>query len=142
MVESASVCTPNIETLTVKLSLPSVKEIYYVGIHRPPDGNIDTFLGDLEQLIYTLTDKPNYEVNIIGDVNINFNKVRDPNGKRYKEFLKRNHLTNIILHATHFNHQNIGSCIDHFISSDPELYTQYAQLIYQTITSFLVLGKN
>ena len=119
-----SICTPHIETLVLQLHLPSVKEIYYIGVYRPPDGNVHAFFQELEVIMYSLTTKPNYEINIIVDTNLTLSKSRDPVIKRYKDFLKRNHLTNIILYDTHFNHEDRGSCIDHFITSDPVLYQQ------------------
>ncbi len=77
-----SICRPHIETLVLQLKLPSVKEIYYIGVYRPPDGNVELFIHDLEVIMYSLTDKPNYEVNVLGDININLNKVRDPTVKK------------------------------------------------------------
>ncbi len=44
----------------------------------------------METLIYSVPHKANFEANIVGDVNINLNKIRDPSVRRYKDFLKRN----------------------------------------------------
>ena len=78
------------------LVLKGVKDIYHIFIYRPPDDNTNTFLTEVEILMYPISNKANYEVNIIGDININLHKIRDPNIKGYREFLKRNKMCNII----------------------------------------------
>ena len=88
-----SLCKPHLATLTLKLKLPSVKEIYYVGVYRPPVGNLHLFLDDLEKLIYSLNERLNFEINTIRDVNINLNRIQYPTRKKYKDWLKPNHPT-------------------------------------------------
>ena len=101
-IDQATKCTRDYEILTVRLELTGVKEIYYLFVYRPPDGDIVTYINDVEPMLYTLTTKTNYEVNLIGDININLNKTRDANVKRYKDFMKRNNLVNIISMDTCF----------------------------------------
>ncbi len=79
--------------ISVNLVLFFVSEgnlLYWV--YRLPDGNVDVFIEEPERLNYSLTERPNYEVNILRDVNINLNKIRDPVVKKYKDFLRRNQL--------------------------------------------------
>ena len=85
-------------------------------------------------------DRPNYEVNILGDVNINLNKSRDPSVKKYKDFLRRNYLRNMVHHDTHFDHRDMGSCIDHFVTSDPELYQQSGICLIDVSDHYIIYG--
>ena len=122
--DALSICTPNTETIVSQLYLKGVKEVYIIGCYRPPDGNVDQFLIELETVILNLSDRINIEILILGDMNINLSKPREPNVRKYKDFLKRHGLSNIISYDTHVNANNVGSKIDHILTSDPNLYVQ------------------
>ena len=94
--DALSTCTPNLEALVVRLYLKGVKEIYAIGCYRPPDGNIDQFISEMEHILFNLSDRINIEILILGDLNINLNKHRETNVKKYTDFLKRHGLLNII----------------------------------------------
>ena len=142
MVDNCCISTPDIELMSLRLDLKNVKEIYILGLYRPPDGNIELFLSELEKTIYNLTTRSNYEVNILGDFNLNVNKKRDPTVKKYLDFIKRNHLKNLIEFDTCYSTNMIaGTCIDHFLTSDPALYCQHGVCPIDVTDHYIIFGS-
>ena len=86
--------------MTLKLNLKSVKDIYYMFVYWPPDSNVNQFISESENKIYILAEKPNSKINIIGDTDISWNKTRDPDVKRFTDFLRWNRLVSIISYDT------------------------------------------
>ena len=125
-IETLSKCTMAVEYVTLRLDLVNVKEIYIIAVYRPPNSSVPDFINEMEAVIHNLSDKVNIEVNLIGDVNINVKKPRDINTRRYLDFLKRQGLFNVINEETHINmHDMSGSIIDHFCTTDNDLYAQW-----------------
>ncbi len=85
-------CSPLIEILTLKLELLYVKDIFILGIYRPPSGDINDFISFLDNIIVNLSHKPNIEVNLIGDMNVNFKLSRDPKTTKIQRVLKKTFL--------------------------------------------------
>ena len=138
-IDAGTKCCEDYTILTVRLELVGVKEIYCIFVYRPPDGDISNYIDGTEPLIYSLTNKTKYEVNIIGDININLNKSRDVNVKRYKDFLRRNDLINILDMDTCYN-QRQGSLIDHFVTSEPQLYQQKGKIQIYVSHHYIIFG--
>ncbi len=138
-VDTGTKCTKDYELLTVRLDLTGVKEIYYTFVYRPPDGDLANFITDMEILMYSITSKSNYEFNLIGDTNTNLNKTREVSVKKYRDFLKRNSLTNIIGLETCFNRGH-GTLIDHFVTSDPHLYQQRGIVPIDVSDHYIIFG--
>ena len=118
-------CTRDIELVVLQLKLKQVREIYILCIYRLPSGNVHNFIEILDETILNLSIKTNIEVNLIGDININFNKPRTRETKIYKECLKRHGLVNLITLDTCHNRANsTTSAIDHFCTNNVTLYSQ------------------
>ena len=116
-----SICNDDIELMVLQMSLVNVHEIYILATYRPPDGNVTRFVKTCDDIIMNLTNKAVYEVNLVGDININCNK-RDPNSRRYKDFMKRHCLVNLINGDTYHHYNGTSSPVDHFLTNNPELY--------------------
>ena len=71
MLTDRCVSTPGIEMMVLKMSLEYTKPIYIVCVYRPPDQVVSTFIDALDNMINTLYARANFELNVIGDTNIN-----------------------------------------------------------------------
>ena len=115
-------CTPDIEVAWLNMRLPNTRVIYYGLVYRPPSGNVATFIEILDSYIMDFRTMGNCEVNIFGDMNIDLLQ-RNANTKRYREFLKRVGLKNMITNVTHIKNLGTGfSLLDHFLTTDDHLF--------------------
>ena len=113
------------EVITLKLDLKYVKPIYIMWIYRPPDRRVTDFIDKIEDIVNAMYERPNFELCITGDLNIDLLKPRDINTRRYNEFLARHALSNIIYCPTcYYNDRIKATLIDHFTTTDAELYSQ------------------
>ena len=51
LIQEHSLCLPYVETLTVKCLIPSFGSLVIVGVYRPPQGDMDSFLLSLQRLV-------------------------------------------------------------------------------------------
>ena len=58
---------------------------------------------------------------MVGDININPSK-REPNSKRYREFMKQHGLVNLIKGYTYHQYNGTSSPVDHFLTNNRDLY--------------------
>ena len=105
--------TPNIESMFLKVA--KGKSSVNVGIiYRPPNGNVNEFLDDFQDIINKLPRKPTF---ILGDFNIDLNKENDPIKNHFEEiFLSHGLLPSISL-TTHKRNLSKGSCIDNIFTN-------------------------
>ncbi len=121
LVEGLQTCTPNTETLWVKLSLKQTRPQYIGVVYRPPDGDLDISLELLSDQLTLLRSKGNSDQMTIGDINVNWDKKRDSKTKKLADFYKTNGLSNLIEGTT--CHQNESeSCIDHIAINRSEMF--------------------
>ena len=73
---TASKCNTSIETVWIKIKYPKNRPTYLCGIYRPPDGDIEMALQQLDEDISDVTDNVECELALLGDVNIDFLKPR------------------------------------------------------------------
>ena len=107
-----SMCTPNIETMWVKLSLKQAWPQYIGVVYRPPDGDPDTALNILNDQLLTIRNLGNGDQIVIGDINIDWAKKRESKTKKLSDFYKTNGLVNLIKGVT-CHHNDSESCLDH-----------------------------
>ena len=90
----------------------------YIGLLIKASRNL---LMHLKTFLNELYVKPNFELNVLGDININLLKCRDPNVKQCKNFLLRHGLSNPITDPAHFKTDLAQPrLIDHYLTTDPE----------------------
>ncbi len=136
-----NMCLSNrsIEVLTCKLKLTNTRDIFLIVVYRPPDGDVKEFCAKLEEVLLEARTKPNVEILIGGDINIDSKQKRQNKFKIYNDFLKRNYLSNLIAAYTHFNPNEVEtSAVDHFLSSDPELYASHGIVPYYMSDHYLI----
>ncbi len=88
-----SLSCPDVEYLWVKLSLPDIHLTYVCSVHHSPSGSVPNFLSFMEQKLIHIYSEGLADILMIGDVNIDVNRKRDGNVKKYQSFVKTNKLT-------------------------------------------------
>ena len=135
-----TMCTPDIECIWAQLLLKNTKRINIGLIYRPPSGNIPNFIQVIEDICHTMRSQYNCEINFGGDININLFK-RDANIKRYRDCLKRMGLKQLITDATHAPDTNFTlGLLDHFVTSDHELYGKTGVIAHGASDHFLIFN--
>jgi len=107
-------CTPDIETLFVKLT-NTEKSITLGVVYRSPNGSIVNFLSGFEKL---LTDLPQDNVYITGDFNVNLHAIADNHSKNFESVLLGKGFSPLISVSTHQMPNHSGTCIDNIISNN------------------------
>ena len=108
--EEFNQCSLNLESLFVKIT--NTNEPILVGvIYRPPKGDKDSFLTELNNLLQKL---PNSNVYITGDFNINLLKH---NLDEYESIIFGSGYTPLVSIATHFKPGCDPSCIDNIFTN-------------------------
>ena len=103
--EMFSQCSKNMESLFITIS--NTLEPVTIGvIYRPPSGNKEEFIKELENLIHIL---PKSNLIITGDFNVDLHK---PGNSKYEDVLYGNGMVPLISIATHQKPGCEPSCID------------------------------
>lgn len=107
-------CTPDIETLFVKLT--NTKETIILGVvYRSPSGSFCNFSSELEKLLGHL---PQDNVYIMGDFNINLHDNTDSHSRNFEDTLLGSGLSPLISVSTHQMPHHSETCIDNIISNN------------------------
>ena len=69
-----SVCTPDYEILTIRIKLVNTRDWYLICVYHPPEGKIKSFCDIIEVIVADLRQKPNIEITVLGDINIDIFK--------------------------------------------------------------------
>ena len=80
-------CTADYEILTLTIKLVNTRDWFLICVYRPPEGKVKSFCDKLELIVSDVRQKPNVEITVIGDVNINLFKT-DNYVKVYKNCLR------------------------------------------------------
>ena len=94
--ESLNFSDENIEMLATQVILPFTRPLYILTVYRPPVGNIELFIGRLQQICDQLPKRHLCDIVIGGDFNINFAKANKEDTKMLKKFMKKNSLRQIV----------------------------------------------
>ena len=115
-----SLCSPDIESLFVKISQPSCSETLTVGvIYRPPSGNSSTFLEKFEEICTLL---PDSGVRILGDFNIDFLQMNSNTNtaSKFEDLVLSGGFSPVISIPTHQRSSCRPTCIDNILTNDIE----------------------
>ena len=91
----------NFEICTTKLKIES-KFYYIFAIYRPPAGNINDFIKNLERILSSNFSDCEMKV-IVGDLNLNLLNCTDPSVSRFISLLHSSHFVSMINRPTHFS---------------------------------------
>ena len=133
-------CNPDLECIWLQLQLVNTKKINFGLIYRPPSGNVINFLNHIEDICLTMRQQYNCEINFGGDININLSK-RDINVRRYNDCLKRMGFKQTITNITHISDNgNSKGVLDHFVTSEPDLYAHTGVIVHGATDHFIIFG--
>ena len=117
-------CNKDIECMWTKVKLKNNRPFYICSIYRPPSGNIDNFVEQLEECMTVVTEDQVCELVVLGDININTLSRNTLLYRKYNDFLMRNNLQQLIQLPTHFNSDDYAnSCLDHILINRPDFYS-------------------
>ena len=119
--ENSSLSTPDGEYMWFKLELELTRPTYICNTYRSPSGNIENFIDVLEQKVLDFYIEGQCDILILGDINVDLLKRNDPKVKKYSNFLRCMRLSQLVSKPTRTTSYN-SSCLDHIISSRPEMY--------------------
>ena len=120
IIDQLGYCTPDIESLFVKITQSSSKTCVISGIiYRPPNGNFQKFLELFDHICNLL---PKSGVRIMGDFNADLllcdRSGRHGNHALFEEAILKNGFTPVISIATHNRANCKPSCIDNILTND------------------------
>ena len=121
MIPDLCTCSPNLETLWVKLSLKQARPQYVGMVYRPPDGDPDVAINVLNDQLLSVRNLGNGDQMILGDVNVDWKRKREAKTKKLVDFYKNNGLTNLI-DGTTCHHNDSDSCLDHMAVNREDMY--------------------
>ncbi len=123
VMDGFTLCNPHAEVLWVNLQLKQTRPQYIGVIYRPPDGDYNALVDILEDHLTNLNVRNNDRM-LIGDINVDLLKSREPKTRSYIDFYKRQGLTSLIKGITHHG-PLYESCIDHLCVNRPEMFEQH-----------------
>ena len=105
----------NIESQWVSIKQQNSRTILIGNVYRPPQGNIETFIQVLEDIL-TSMDLSKIELFIMGDLNIDILERKNPNTKKLLELIKTFGLRQLIKTPTRYS-KDKNSLIDVIITN-------------------------
>ena len=99
---------------------------------------VNNFLEEISTVTTTLRSRGSFEINMLGDINIDL-MTRNAKSRPYLETLKRLGLNNLIKKNIHIKQLNLGfSLLDHFITSNVDLYSTTGMIITNASDHFYI----
>ena len=111
---SLSICTADIEILTVSFSVNKI-QYHIMGVYRPPNGNFTNFIQEFDKII-NQANKHESLLHVIGDFNVNLLNHSTKIATTYLDSVFSNGLLPVISRPTHFQGIN-PTCIDHMLTN-------------------------
>ena len=118
-----TLCTPNAEIMWLTLQLKQTRPQYIGVVYRPPDGDYNTLLDTLQEQLTNLNVR-NCDRMVIGDMNVDLLKPREPKTRCYIDLYKRLGLTSLIKGITHHGTLH-DSSIDHIVVNRAEMFEHH-----------------
>ena len=122
IIENIGGCSPDIESIFVRITLPNNAISLTCGVvYRPPNGNFEKFINEFNQINSLL---PNSNVRMLGDFNLDLLKINsftnNNNCNKFEDSFFDAGLTPVISIPTHRRAGCKPSCIDNILTSNPE----------------------
>ena len=111
-----SCCTKNLESIFVEITNTSTPITTGV-IYRPPSGNINLFLDELDAIMSKLPDNKTF---ILGDFNIDLLDTTDKNTQSFEDIIITSGFTPLISIHTHQKPNCRKTCIDNILTNTCE----------------------
>ncbi|KAL5266371.1 hypothetical protein ACHWQZ_G003709 [Mnemiopsis leidyi] len=122
IIENLGYCTPDIESLFVRISDPTNEHLTLISgvIYRPPNGDFGKFN---EEYVHICSQLPNSGIRIMGDFNVDLLKLNNissgsSNHLKFEESFMNAGLSPVISTPTHTRLNCNPSCIDNIFTTD------------------------
>ncbi len=126
LIEESQICTPDIESFWVKLSLKSARPTFINVFYRPPDGLVSNFIDKIvEDMTRHVTNSAS-DILMMGDANIDTAKY-SYHHNTLKLFLSTYNFKQLIDRPTQIT-DTTCTIIDHFYTNNQDLYSHRATL--------------
>ena len=100
---------------------------------------VPDFISESEELTNLIETECNCELNILGDININWGARNDLNVKRYKSFVSRAGLKNLIQCETSVDtYSDVATAIDHFSTSYGAIFDDHCVVPLSVTGHFMI----
>ena len=122
-IDSWSVGNEDIEIMWARLNLKLTRPTFIANIYRPPSGSVSRFIDILEQKLLDISVdiEGEYDLLLMGDMNLNINSRTDSSVKAYKDFLKRSQLFSLNSLPTRITNTTRTN-LDHILTNRRDLY--------------------
>ena len=117
--DSLSLCNQDIEALFVNIT--GMERLTVVGVlYRPPNGDINKFNNEIENIFDELNTLNNCDCYILGDFNINLHCLQLSSHQKFEELVITSGFTPLISIATHQHPKCAKTCIDNIFTNNTE----------------------
>ena len=123
LVSDHASCTPNGEILWLNLQLKQTSPQYIGVVYRPPDGDYNILTDILQEHLTNLNTRI-YDRILIGDMNVDLLKPREPKTRCYVDFYRRLGLTSLIEGVMHHGVLH-DSSLDHICVNRPGMFEEH-----------------
>ena len=115
-----SSCSPHLECMWLRLELKLARPTYLCCLYRAPDSSYVDSINELELSLDSVNPGIRSDLVMLGDYNIDLNKVDSPT-RSLNAFLKRQNLSQLITSNTRITNDS-ATLIDHIYVSNVDLY--------------------
>ena len=141
VITDLSICNNDIAMSVIEYSLPHTRKIYILNVYRPPSGDVDNYLKNIQECINTLRTSGKLDFFIGGDFNVDIKHKNLVSSNKLPRFLKINQFKQYI---TQITRPDSNSTID-LIISNCEIVKECGTLdvnISDHLTIYLIRKKN
>lgn len=93
----------DIEAQVFELKVRNIKKTILINVYRPPAGSTDNFIAYLTEILQSVQKLHEYEIYILGDMNLPYNKDQSPSYRKLKVFEAQFGLRQLITVPTRFD---------------------------------------
>ena len=112
-INDISICNKDIEAIFIKIT-NTIEPIFTGVVYRPPNGDINKFNEEIENILLKLPNKNSY---ILGDYNVNLHDLSNKCDQNFEELVISNGYTPLISIATNHKPGCSKTCIDNIITN-------------------------
>ena len=111
----------NIEMHGLQIRNDQCKNIVVCNLYRPPKGNLDLFIKQVDECLDSINLKKN-DIFILGDWNVDYKNVHSIEYKKVHFFEKSNHLSQVVKNTTR-NTQHSKTLLDLIMTNSPHVHS-------------------
>lgn len=93
----------DIEIQVFELKIRNIRKMILINVYRPPAGSADNIIMYLTETLQGIPKLQEYEIFILGDMNLPYNQSNSPSYPKFKEFEAQFGLRQLLTTPTHFD---------------------------------------